>query len=101
MPQILLKENTRIIVNLFTLISVLIFAVTSSYQISKWKTETDEKAKTMNNSMIRVESESKNRDKTISENVSIYCDISIQNQIVLSGIQTDLKWLINNSGGKK
>lgn len=93
MPNVLLSENTRVIVSISTLIIVIGFAITATFTFTTWKTKTE-------NSIAAIELDLDNakeacvitnnsQDLKIEKLESATVDISVS----VKAIETDVKWL--------
>lgn len=89
MPDILLSENTRILIPIATLIIVIGFAITATYTFTTWKEQSDARAKAVEIRVQSIEAYDIKQDEDISKLETATIDINIS----VKAIETDVKWL--------
>jgi len=84
-----ITERTNFTMSLITILTLLVFIVSSVWYISEWKTSMDRSILQCGFRLDKVEQIDTDRDT-----------ILLKVQTNLAQIQTDLKWIINSMGGK-
>ena len=84
-----ITEKTNFTMSLITILTLLVFIVSSVWYISEWKTSMDRSILQCGCRLDKVEQIDTDRDI-----------ILLKVQTNLAQIQTDLKWIINSMGGK-
>lgn len=89
MPEILLSENSRVIIPIATLIIVIGFVITATFTFTTWKSQTEAKDKAMELKISEMQKYDEKQDIKIEklENATIDINISVK------AIETDVKWL--------
>ncbi len=106
--QVLLNENTRVIVSFTTLASIIVLIVSVVIGFYTIKTDMDVSINSLQKADIRIEQkfddsvyDLKESDRNIildqKEDRAIVLEVRTQ----LSGIQTDLKWLIADTKSRQ
>lgn len=89
MPEILLSENTRVLIPIATLIIVIGFAITATYTFTTWKSETEARNKAIELKITDMQAYDEKQDIKIEKLESATIDINIS----VKAIETDVKWL--------
>lgn len=100
MPKFLLTENSKIIIPLFTLLSVIGFIIVSTYSFTTWKTESEQSMVALQLDLDRTKADllqSNLACTTINENqdneIQIIKLATVNNATSMVEIQTDIKWI--------
>lgn len=89
MPNVLLSENTRILIPIATLIIVIGFAITTTYAFTAMKEQSSARATALEQKIIFIESKDDSQDLKIEHLESTTNDTNIS----VKAIETDVKWL--------
>lgn len=89
MPEIMLSENTRIIVSISTFLILIGFVITATFTFTTWKSETEAQNKAIELKITNMQAYDVKQDIKIEKLESATIDINIS----VKAIETDVKWL--------
>lgn len=104
---VLLSDKSRVTISLSTLVVVLIFTATLTYNLYSMKTNMDLSINSLEKDQVRIEQkfddvvfDLKEADGDIISDQKEISSVVLEVKTQLSGIQTDLKWIISNMDSK-
>lgn len=93
MPDVLLSENTRVVISISTLIIVIGFAITGTFTFTTWKTKTESSIAAIELEIDEAKNVCATTNAAQDEEIQLLKVATVENQTNMVEIKTDIKWI--------
>lgn len=92
-PKLLIDENTKVIINISTLVIVVGFAITATFSFTTWKTQAEQKDIFLQEQIVKLEESTKEKDNELKDEIQVLKIAVEENKTNMIEIKTDVKWI--------